>query len=141
MAVTQQTPQLTLLPDPPLLTDDEDTYNVKADETVIAQQQMIPEINASLTWIGQQVTAVDGYRQAAAASAQTAAQQAAIATGAGDAAAEQVALAAQQVQLAATQVQAATAQANNAKASATAAESAPGSIGNLALMHATALSF
>ena len=39
------------------------------------------------------------------------------------------------------QVAAATAAANNAAASATAAESAPGSIGNLALMHAVALSF
>lgn len=35
----------------------------------------------------------------------------------------------------------ATAAANNAAASATAAESAPGSIGNLALLHAVALSF
>ena len=39
------------------------------------------------------------------------------------------------------QVAAAQAAANNAAASATAAESAPGSIGNLALLHAVALSF
>ena len=88
MAATQQSPQLTLLPDPPLLTDDEDTYNVKADETVIAQQQMIPEINASLTWIGQQVTAVDGYRQAAATSAGNAADSASAANSAKNAAAQ-----------------------------------------------------
>ncbi|WP_256823713.1 hypothetical protein [Pseudomonas kurunegalensis] len=39
------------------------------------------------------------------------------------------------------QVAAAQAAANNAAASAAAAESAPGSIGNLALLHAVALSF
>lgn len=76
MAVPQQPPQLTLFPDPPLLTDDEDTYNAKADDTVIAQQKFIPEINYALTWIGQQVTAVDGYRQAAATSAGSAADSA-----------------------------------------------------------------
>ncbi|WP_296257712.1 MULTISPECIES: WD40/YVTN/BNR-like repeat-containing protein [unclassified Pseudomonas] len=69
-------PQLTLLPDPPLLTDDEDTYNIKADATVVAQQKSIPEINLSLIWIGQQVTAVNDYRQQAAQSA-TDAQKAA----------------------------------------------------------------
>ncbi|MEX0294672.1 hypothetical protein AAH995_15150 [Pseudomonas putida] len=39
------------------------------------------------------------------------------------------------------QIAAAQAAANNAAASAAAAESAPGSIGNLALLHAVALSF
>lgn len=39
------------------------------------------------------------------------------------------------------QVNAATAAANNAAASAAAAEASPGSIGNLALLHAVALSF
>ncbi|MFJ5297502.1 WD40/YVTN/BNR-like repeat-containing protein [Pseudomonas sp. NPDC088368] len=71
-----QPPQLTLFPDPPLLTDDEDTYNAKAGDTVIAQQKFIPEINYALTWIGQQVSAVDGYRQSAATSAGSAADSA-----------------------------------------------------------------
>lgn len=120
-------PQLTLLPDPPLLTDDEDTYNIKADATVVAQQKSIPEINLALTWIGQQVSAADGYQQDAASSATAAAQSAAAALGA-------------QTDMSAQIAQAA-AYASNAKASATAAEAAPGSIGNLALIQATALLF
>jgi hypothetical protein len=83
-----QPPQLTLFPDPPLLTDDEDTYNARADDTVIAQQKFIPEINYAPTWIGQQVTAVDGYRQAAATSAGNAADSASAANSSKNAAAQ-----------------------------------------------------
>lgn len=72
-------PQLTLLPDPPLLTDDEDTYNAKADATVIAQQKSIPEINTSLTWIGAQVTAIGGYATTASNAATSASDSATLA--------------------------------------------------------------
>lgn len=120
-------PSIDLLPDPPLPTDPEDIFDAKAGASLTAQQAMVPQINITLTWIGQQVSAVDGYRQAAAASAKTATEQAAIATNAGGVAEQQIARA--------------KAYADNAAASALAAESAPGSIGNLAFMHATALSF
>lgn len=112
-------PQLTLLPDPPLLTDDEDTYNVKADATVIAQQKSIPELNLALTWIGQQVTAIDGYRQGAASSATSAATSATNAQG-------QVALAAAQVALANTARTGAEAARDSAQVAAAAAGSAAG---------------
>jgi hypothetical protein len=125
MAVTA--PTLTTLPDPPLPTDAEADFDAKAGASLTAQVGMVVEINSSLTWIANQVNAAEGYKNAAALSAQTATEQAAIASGAGGAAAEQVALAATY--------------ANNAAASATAAESAPGSIGNLALLHAVAFSF
>ncbi|WP_341519818.1 hypothetical protein AABC73_14800 [Pseudomonas sp. G.S.17] len=120
---------LSTLPDPPLPTDAEDVFDAKAGATLTAQQKMVNvDINGKLVpQINSATAQITVDKNAAAASALTATQQAAIASGAGGAAAAQVALA--------------TAAANNAAASATAAESAPGSIGNLALMHAVALSF
>lgn len=134
MAVSPTPPPITLLPSPPLPTDPESVFDSKAGASLTAQAAMVPEVNAALAWQAGSMAETKGYKDAAATSAQTATEQAAIASGAGGAAAAQVALAAEQVTLAATQ-------ANNAAASATAAESAPGSIGNLALLHAVALSF
>ena len=122
------------LPKAPSRSDGPAAFNLYADPFIAAMPPMVVQINIRLEWIATQVNAAEGYKNAAALSAQTATEQAAIASGAGGAAAAQVALAAEQVTLAATQ-------ANNAAASATAAESAPGSIGNLALLHAIALSF
>lgn len=131
MAVTA--PVIDLLPDPPLPTDPESVFDIKAGASLTAQQASIPQLNASFSWIATQVNAAEGYKNAAALSAQTATEQAAIASGAGGAAAAQVALAAEQVQLATTQ-------ATNAAQSAAAAEAAAG-LGSIALLHAVALSF
>lgn len=139
MAVTA--PTITPLPPAPLPTDAEAVFDAKAGASLTAQQAMVPEINASLNWVATQVNAAQDYKNAAALSAQTATEQAAIASGAGGAAAEQVELAAQQVLLAANQVTLAQDQAINAAASAVAAEGAQGSIGNLALIQAMALIF
>jgi hypothetical protein len=126
-APTTPPPLIPEMPPAPSRSEGQAAFNLTAGPFIAAMGPMVVNINIALTWIGQQVTAVDGYRQAAAASAQTAAQQAAIATGAGDAAGAQVAQA--------------KAYADNAAASATAAEGAPGSIGNLALIQAMALLF
>ncbi|SED33354.1 hypothetical protein SAMN05216205_4938 [Pseudomonas mohnii] len=125
MAVTA--PTITPLPPAPLPTDAEAVFDAKAGVRLTAEEVMVVELNASFGWVATQVSAAEGYKNAAALSAQTATEQAAIASGAGGAAAEQVALA--------------VTYANNAAASATAAESATGSIGNLALLHAVAYSF
>jgi hypothetical protein len=125
-----QPPQLTLFPDPPLLTDDEDTYNARADDTVIAQQKFIPEINYALTWIGDQVLAVDGYRQAAATSATNAASSATAANASKTAAAQSALDATNngkaQVDLAKAQVTAAQQAAAAAQSAAQAAGAAAG---------------
>ena len=125
MAVTA--PTITPLPPAPLPTDAEAVFDAKAGASLTAQASMVVELNASFGWVATQVSAAEGYKNAAALSAQTATEQAAIASGAGGAAAEQVALA--------------VTYANNAATSAAAAEAAPGSIGNLALLHAVAYSF
>lgn len=121
------TPVITALPPAPTPSDSPDLFASKAGTFVSAQVLMVPEINASFTWVAQQLTTIDGYRLAAAASAQYANEAAdraeAVDTNVG------------------AQVAAAQAAANNAAASATAAESAPGSIGNLALIQAMALVF
>ena len=125
MAVTA--PTITPLPPAPLPTDAEAVFDAKAGASLTAQASMVVELNAVFGWVATQVNAAEGYKNAAALSAQTATEQAAIASGAGGAAAEQVALA--------------VTYANNAATSAAAAEAAPGSIGNLALLHAVAYSF
>ncbi|SDQ80025.1 hypothetical protein SAMN04490192_3388 [Pseudomonas lundensis] len=134
MAVSPTPPSISILPPAPLPTDAEAVFDAKAGVRLTAEEVMVTEQNAALAWQAGSMAETKGYKDAAATSAQTATEQAAIASGAGGAAAAQVALAAEQVTLAATQ-------AINAAASATAAESAPGSIGNLALLHAVALSF
>lgn len=100
-------PQVSLLPAPPLPTDAEDVFDAKAGASLTAQQAMVPEINAALTFINE--TAVDASEAIEASATAVAAKDAA------------------------------SAYAVAAKASATAAESAQGSIGNLALMYAIAL--
>lgn len=101
-------------------------FSQKADASTAYWPVMTAAINVTVTWMNGVVTTVD--------LAKTAAQQAATA-----AAASAAAAAASQTDMSAQIAQAA-AYANNASASATAAESAPGSIGNLALLHAIALS-
>lgn len=88
---------------------------------------MTVQLNASFTWIANRVNEAEGYKNAAAQSATDAAAAADRAEAVDTNVSEQV--------------HAAEAAANNAAASATAAESAQGSIGNLALLHAVALSF
>ena len=127
MAVTPTTPPLSTLPAPPLPTDAEADFDAKAGASLTAQVQMVAQINVALTWQATSMAATLDYKNAAAQSATDAAAAADRAEAVDTNVSEQV--------------QAATAAANNAAASATAAESAPGSIGNLALMHAVALSF
>lgn len=122
-------PLLKLMPDPPLPTDPEAVFDEKAGVYLSAEQnlvnvdingKLIPGINAAVTQI-----------EAAKADVAQSAEFAAAAADRAEAVDTNVS----------EQVEAAQAAAVNAAASATAAESAPGSIGNLALMHAVALSF
>ena len=115
-------PLIPLLPQAPSRDQGQALFNQYADPFIAAMPPMVVNVNASLTWIGQQVTAIQGYATAASASADAAAQSAAIALSAQTDMSDQV-------------EQAAT-YANNAAASAAAAESAPGSIGNLAAIYA-----
>lgn len=96
-------PQVNLLPDPPLPTDAEDVFDAKAGASLTAQQAIVPQINAALTFIND--IAVNANEAIEASATAVAAKNAAVAS------------------------------ANNAAASAIAAESAQGSIGNLALIH------
>ncbi|SEB99556.1 hypothetical protein SAMN05216205_1188 [Pseudomonas mohnii] len=143
MAVTA--PVIDLLPDPPLPTDPESVFDIKSGASLTAQQLMVPQLNISLSWVATQVNAAESYKNAAATSAGAAADSAAAANSSKNAAAQSAIDAtnngAEQVALAAAQANKAAVQASNAAASATAAESAQGSIGNLALMHSVALSF
>lgn len=114
---------LTLMPDPPLPTDPEELFDQRAGETLTAEQHLvnvdlntkfIPQVNAAAV----QITADKNAATLSALAAGAAADRAEnVDTEIGE------------------QVAAATAAANNAAASAAAAESAPGSIGNLALIH------
>jgi hypothetical protein len=130
-------PKIDLLPDPPLPTDSEADFDAKAGASLTAQQQMVPQINASLTWVGQQVAAVGTYATAASDSAAASAASAAAANqakaaaqqavvDAGAAGAQQVQLAAEQVSLASDQVDSAQSAASSAQAYAAAAGSAAG---------------
>lgn len=115
MAVPPLIPEL---PPAPSRAQGQVAFNLAADPFIAALPPMVVNVNASLTWIGQQVTAVDGYRQAAATSAQNAASSA---TAAG-----------QQVQLAADQVMLAKGQVDLAQAARTAAQAAQDSAQNFA---------
>ncbi|MGH8418046.1 MAG: hypothetical protein ACRER8_12305 [Pseudomonas sp.] len=126
---------LTPMPSPPLPTDSEDVFDEHAGTSLTAQvtftnemnEEVIPGINA----------AVQQVHEDALYAGQAADRAEAVDTTLGhyveDAAAE--------VTKAAAEVSKAKVQAENAAASALAAESASGSIGNLALLHAVALSF
>ena len=114
-------PPLAPLPVPPLATDSEVVFNAKADATLLAEKQFVDQMNATT------IPGINAASSQVAADALFAGQAADRAEAVDTNVSEQV-LAAQTA-------------ANNAAASATAAESAPGSLGNLALMHAVALSF
>lgn len=103
-------PLIPLMPPAPARSQGQATFNVVAEPFIAAMPPMVVNINAALTWMGQTMTTVDGYRQAAATSAGNAA------TSAG-AAADQVQLAKDQVNLAKDQVQ----QAQTARSGAEAA--------------------
>lgn len=124
MAVTA--PAITPLPDPPLPTDAPAVFDTKAGASLLAQQAMVPQINASLNWIAAQVNAAEGYKNAAATSATNAADSASAANAAKLAAQQAVTAAEQagatQVALAANQV----ALANTARSEAQAAAQAAG---------------
>ena len=143
MAVTA--PTITPLPPAPLPTDAETVFDAKAGVRLTAEEVMVVELNASFSWVATQVNAAEGFKNAAATSASAAAGSASAANTSKNAAAQSAIDAtnngAAQVALAAAQASNAAVQASNAAASATAAESAQGSIGNLALMHSVALSF
>ena len=143
MAVTA--PTITPLPPAPLPTDAEAVFDAKAGVRLTAEEVMVVELNTTFAWVATQVNAAEAYKNAAADSADAAADSASAANNSKNAA-EQSAIDATnngeaQVALAAAQASNAAVQASNAAASATAAESAQGSIGNLALMHSAALSF
>lgn len=114
-------PPLTPLPVPPLATDSEAVFNAKADATLLAEKLFVEQMNTST------IPGINTASSQVAADALFAGQAADRAEAVDTNVSEQVA--------------AATAAANNAAASAAAAESAPGAIGNLALLHAVALSF
>ncbi|WP_256805441.1 hypothetical protein [Pseudomonas kurunegalensis] len=108
------------LPPAPSRSDGPAGFTPKADAMVAALQPMVTAQNQQASWMNdtaQQVHADAIYAGEAADRAE------AVDTNVSE------------------QVAAAQAAANNAAASAAAAESAPGSIGNLALLHAVALSF
>lgn len=127
---TTPPPIIDLLPDPPLPTDTEGVFDAKAGASLTAQQLMIPQINTSLSWIGQQVTAIDGYRQAAAQSAGDAQTSANAASSSKEAAAQSATDATNngkaQVSLAKDQVTLAQQAATSAQVAAAAAQSAAG---------------
>ena len=114
-------PPLAPLPVPPLATDSEVVFNAKADATLLAEKQFVDQMNATT------IPGINAASSQVAADALFAGQAADRAEAVDTNVSEQV-LAAQTA-------------ANTAAASATAAESAPGAIGNLALLHAVALSF
>jgi len=103
------------------------TYPIIADAWAAKIGPWTTQVNVATVWIGVQLDLALEYRNAAAQSAQYAAAAADRAEAVDTNVSEQVA--------------AAQTAANNAAASAAAAESAPGSIGNLALLHAVAYSF
>lgn len=120
-------PIVSELPAAPNRNDAPADFSTKADAFVAALPPMVSQENTLATWMYTTSQEISGYATGASTSATNAASSA---------------TAAQAAQAAATaQAAAALASANNAAASATAAEAAPGSIGNLALMQATALLF
>lgn len=122
-------PKLTPMPDPPLPTDAEAVFDEKAGIYLTAEQNLVNvDLNGKLIpGINAAVEQIEADKLASAASAAAAKASADAAGSVETDVSEQIARA--------------EAAANNATASAAAAESAPGSIGNLALLHAVALSF
>ena len=113
-------PQITPLPAPPVRSDAPADFSSKADAFAAALPPMVTQENELAEWMNSTATQVGAD---AVFSGEAADRAEAVDTNVGE------------------QVAAAQAFANNAAASALAAESAPGSIGNLALLHAVALSF
>lgn len=134
MAVSINPPLLTPMPPAPLPTDAEAVFDAKAGASLTAQGNLVGEQNLALAWQAGAMAETKAAQEAAALSA-TAAADSAILAG------QQVGLAADQVALAVNAKNLSQVAATNAAASAAAAESSSGSIGNLALLHAVALSF
>ena len=132
--MTTVVPNVPELPPAPQRQMSSSTYPVVADTWAAAINPWTLKVNLFGAWVGEQVDAIAMSKQAAQQAAAAAADSAAAANSSKNAAAQQAGLVVDQVALAATQ-------AANAAASATAAEAASGSIGNLALLHAVALSF
>jgi hypothetical protein len=139
-------PLIPELPPAPSRSEGQAAFNITAGPFIAAMPPMVVNINIALTWIGQQVTAVDGYRQAAATSAGNAADSASAANAAKNAAAQSAIDAtnngAQQVQLAAQQVTAAQQARDSAQAAAAAAQASAGlpalnGAGNLLTINST----
>jgi hypothetical protein len=85
MAVPPLIPEM---PPAPVRSQGQAAFNAVAEPFIAAMPPMVVNINIALTWIGQQVTAVDGYRQAAATSAGNAADSASAANAAKNAASQ-----------------------------------------------------
>ncbi|WP_296187898.1 hypothetical protein [Pseudomonas sp. UBA1879] len=81
-------PLIPELPPAPSRSEGQAAFNLTAGPFIAAMPPMVVNINTSLAWIGQQVTAVDGYRQAAATSASNAADSASAANTSKNAAAQ-----------------------------------------------------
>lgn len=79
-------PLVSLLPDPPLPTDAEQVFDNKAGASLIAQQAMVPEMNAQAEFNNQRAIDADASAAAAAASAGTASAKAGEASQSADAA-------------------------------------------------------
>ena len=138
-------PVISNLPPAPTRSDGPADFTPKADAMIGALQPMVVQTNAVTSFIN---TTANQVAVDALFAGQAADRAEAVDTTLGqyvDAAAQSAIDAtnngAAQVALAAAEVTKANAQANNAAASALAAESAPGSIGNIAFLHAVALSF
>lgn len=113
-------PVVTGLPTAPNRNDAPADFSTKADAFVAALPPMVTQENALATWMNTTATQVNAD---AVFAGQAADRAEAVDTNVSE------------------QVAAAVAAANNAAASAAAAESAPGSIGNLALIQAMAILF
>lgn len=107
------------LPTAPSRADGPVIFNQRADPFIAALPPMVVQFNLNITWIGQQVTTIDGYRAAAAQSATDAATSA---TTAG----QKVTLAAAEVTKAVTARQGAEAARDAAQVAAQAAGAAAG---------------
>lgn len=83
MAVSPTPPSISILPPAPLPTDSEDVFDAKAGATLTAQQAMVPEVNAALTWQAGSMAETKAARDAAALSATAAADSAASAASVG----------------------------------------------------------
>lgn len=130
-------PLIPELPPAPSRADGQANFTPKANAMMAALPPMVVNVNVSLTWVGEQVTAVNDYRQQAAQSATNAADSASAANSSKSAAAQsaidatnngkvQVDLAKAQVTLAAGQVTLAQQARESAQTAAAAAGAAAG---------------